>query len=1024
MENLVPTKRSLTCRWSRISGRRGQFRAPRDHNAWLMKYQRTISLVGTVVLLVYACGNRSVQADPPAEKPVDQVALHARIDQLLASKLPYLTAPRSEEGLLLRRLSLDTRGVVPTGEELQAFIEDKDPHKWQVWVKKFMSDPLHREAMVNWLDKTLMQRRAFTNVKREEWLAWLRGQVDAAVPLDKLIANMLSAPWWENSQRAALRFFLDRAGDPHLINRDLGRVLLGRDLQCAQCHDHPLVEEYRQVDYHGLLAFVNSSSLIEATYKDEKGADQKTKMYVERPGSDAPFESVFDKGVALRSGPRLPVDREIFEEYLEPDARLTEPVQAGALAGVPKSPIVSRRAELAQALLVDHPQDMARNFANRLWALAFGRGLVHPLDMHHADNPAVHPELLNVLTEALLSAHFKLDELLEQLFLSESYCRSSEIYFAPWPIAAEQSPSALAAEIAEIEQAAQSLKASLANRLTTAQQAATDAEAALETKLAAWRAAQVARNAVQAELDKAEATFNEAKKKSDAAAAAHTAAVAKHQAANNRAQLLEEAAGKIQQALGLGTDDAELKQAMAVAKAKSDAAKGELAGLEKAAKDAANNAATLLAAIDSPRAKIKESASALAAEHKKLDPIDAEYAQARSAWAKCRSELLVLEQAQERHEHVLSWTASLAGARRLEATRATAVASVVALQAELASVEKQTAQANEVVLASEKQHAAKVVALTAARQLQVEQATQVEQLREAKRQIEKVVALVAETESLAAAAKTLETTLSMKLPTVDQYLADVQLKEQQVQQAAADLERVKLELRNIQVLQAATTKKLADAQANQEMSQVQLEEGKQAVRDAWQIVLSDQRLLGAAGNVRALSPEQLGASILRVTGVLNNHVQSELAELQKKEPLAEDADASVREQRTHQATRQAIDKLRGNIDVFANLFSSGIGQTADEFFASPDQALYMSNAGPVFSWSGPNGQNITQRVIAQADSTQACADLFGTLLARQPTTGELSLVTEQLSQAGDKRPVIVQEMVWGILTGVEFRFVR
>ncbi len=123
-----------------------------------------------------------------------------------------------------------------------------------------------------------------------------------------------------------------------------------------------------------------------------------------------------------------------------------------------------------------------------------------------------------------------------------------------------------------------------------------------------------------------------------------------------------------------------------------------------------------------------------------------------------------------------------------------------------------------------------------------------------------------------------------------------------------------------------------------------------------------------------------------------------------------------------EAVRGANDKLRGNIDVFANLYASGVGQTADDYFASPDQALYMANGGAVFPWSGPNGQNITARMISQADNALAAQDLYNTLLAREPIDSEKALVNEALTAAGAARAPIAQELVWAILTGVEFRF--
>ena len=53
------------------------------------------------------------------------------------------------------------------------------------------------------------------------------------------------------------RFFLDRGSEPNLITRDVGRIFFGRDMQCAQCHNHPIVKDYQQSDYYGLLAFIS-----------------------------------------------------------------------------------------------------------------------------------------------------------------------------------------------------------------------------------------------------------------------------------------------------------------------------------------------------------------------------------------------------------------------------------------------------------------------------------------------------------------------------------------------------------------------------------------------------------------------------------------------------------------------------------------------------------------------------------------------------------------------------------------------
>ena len=186
-------------------------------------------------------------------------------------------------------------------------------------------------------------------------------------------------------------------------------------------------------------------------------------------------------------------------------------------------------------------------------------------------------------------------------------------------------------------------------------------------------------------------------------------------------------------------------------------------------------------------------------------------------------------------------------------------------------------------------------------------------------------------------------------------------------------------------------------------------------------MLEDRQKNLAVAPFRSLSPEQLGLSILRATKVLDNYIATEVAELEKQAPLAADATPAQRDARTLQATRQALDKLRPNVDVFANLFASGVGQTSDEFFASPDQALFMANGGSVYQWSAASGSNITDLIAKQPDAMAAVQLMYRSLLSREPTAQELQWVGEQLANAADKKVTIAQELVWGLLTSSEFR---
>jgi hypothetical protein len=373
------------------------------------------------------------------------------------------------------------------------------------WVDKFLADPLCDEHLVTFLDRTLMLRRGHTQVDRVAWINYLREQVAADTPIDLLAKQLLFAPWWNRDQRPAQKFFLDRGGDPNLITRDLGRVLLGRDMQCAQCHDHPIVVDYKQIDYHGLLAYVSTSSLAEATYKNAEGKDQKVQLYVERAAGDAPFESVFDKGVPFRSGPRLIDQAEQFEEYQMPDARYAAEAPAGSLAGVAMPPKVSRRQALAEQLAARTNKAFVGNWANRFWSLAFGQGLVLPLDMHHPNNPPSHPALFALITEGLIESDMRPRKFLQQLTLSQAYRRGGLTRldsFATAPVITAADP-----QLAVVRSSASAKLSDAKSQEAALVASESIALKAYETARDAWRAIQGERAKIRTELDAVEAAM-------------------------------------------------------------------------------------------------------------------------------------------------------------------------------------------------------------------------------------------------------------------------------------------------------------------------------------------------------------------------------------------------------------------------------------------------------------------------------------------------------------------------------------
>lgn len=341
--------------------------------------------------------------------------MHQRIDAIVDGARIGPEAEICGDAEFARRLSLDLLGMIPTAEQVREFLDNPAPGKRVELIDRYLTDQRLAHHLQNVFDVMLMERRPQKHVKLDQWRSYLLEAFRQNRPLNELLQDVLWADPDDESLQAVSRFYLAREVQPHLVTRDVGRLMLGRDLQCAQCHDHPTIVDYEQAEYYGIYAFVSRSYLF-----NDKKNKKKPVVLAEKAEGDVSFESVFDQGTKYRIGPRLPGQPAIEE----PDLAKDEIYKVKPPKGGRGIPAFSRRKQLAERLTAGDYETFNRNLANRLWAVMFGRGIVHPLDLHHGDNPPVHPELLDVLAEELAAMNFDVRAFLRQIALSRTYQRS------------------------------------------------------------------------------------------------------------------------------------------------------------------------------------------------------------------------------------------------------------------------------------------------------------------------------------------------------------------------------------------------------------------------------------------------------------------------------------------------------------------------------------------------------------------------------------------------------------------------
>ena len=347
--------------------------------------------------------------------------LHQAIDRLVAAKAGEqpLAGPASDAEFL-RRATLDFTGRIPTKEQVQQFLADRAKDKRTRLINRLFADPLWAETMAERFHVMLMERRG----KDEHWNTWLQTAFQKNKPWDIMVREMIAPDFKDEAKRGAGYFLtkrLEKYGqnptDHPGLTRDVGRMFMGVDLQCAQCHRHLSVKSYKQVDFQGLFIAYQNLKLQRANDSIKVAWVSEGLMK-----NELEYSSVFSE-TQKSTGPRVPFGEEVsIPEYPKGEEWLEAPDRAKRFLGTPKfSPL----KEIATRMATKDNAYFTRNIANRAWFLMMGRGLVEPLDLTPAKNPPSHPELLDLLANELAAHQFDLKWLLRELALTQTYQRSS-----------------------------------------------------------------------------------------------------------------------------------------------------------------------------------------------------------------------------------------------------------------------------------------------------------------------------------------------------------------------------------------------------------------------------------------------------------------------------------------------------------------------------------------------------------------------------------------------------------------------
>lgn len=366
-----------------------------------------LSLGMLLIAVVPAAADDLLPADRPLPEVIDHyIGAHLREAEITPARAVT-------DAHLIRRTTLDLAGRIPTAAEVQTFVESSDADKRTQLVDRLLGSPDFDLHQRNALDALLMPDGRSDGDFRD----YLLRAVQENRPWDRMFREMILGGD-DESAKGATAFLRRRVRSLDDMTNDVSRLFFGVSINCAQCHDHPLVDDWKQDHYFGFQTFFSRTYLTKKNTLAEKSLGEV--KFKTTKGEEKPAAFMFLTGATVEEP-----EREWTKEELKAEDEAVRLQMKDEKAPPPTPPAFSPRTEFVRlALAPENRNYFSRSIVNRLWARLLGRGLVDPLDQMHSANEPTHPDLLAWLARDMEQHDYDLKRLIRGIVLSRAYARA------------------------------------------------------------------------------------------------------------------------------------------------------------------------------------------------------------------------------------------------------------------------------------------------------------------------------------------------------------------------------------------------------------------------------------------------------------------------------------------------------------------------------------------------------------------------------------------------------------------------
>jgi hypothetical protein len=312
-----------------------------------------------------------------------------------------IPAAKTDDLEFLRRVTLDTVGVVPNAGEIETFLNDSVTDRRAKAIDRLLADSRWADHWTAYWQDVLAENPNILKPSLNNsgpFRFWIHEALEDNLPMDRFVTELVLMQGNAKAGGPA-GFALAAQNDVPMAAKAhiLGTAFLGVEMKCARCHDAPY-HESKQSDLFQLAAMLNrdpiklpaSSSVPLTTFAGRKPLIEITL----KPGSTV--------------NPDWP--SRFAEQFLgDIDTSLLR------TSG-------DTREELAALITAPGNRRFSRVIVNRLWKQFMGAGFVDPVDDWEASKPT-QPELLEWLARELVANGYDQKHVARLILNSAAYQR-------------------------------------------------------------------------------------------------------------------------------------------------------------------------------------------------------------------------------------------------------------------------------------------------------------------------------------------------------------------------------------------------------------------------------------------------------------------------------------------------------------------------------------------------------------------------------------------------------------------------